>query len=354
MALQYGFMDLQALADRRVTEIGVSVIDSAIQASVDEHNRQISAITGLFAGMTTDHKTRFKTVPVRRSQPLDQNGRPRPIMGFEQYDVAFPIQDSGSAWGSNYKTRVKMTVNDANEITAAMLIGDALWLRDHILAALFANVAWTFVDPLHGNLTVKGLANGDTDTYKIKTGNDEGQTDTHYIAQANAIDNSNDPFDAIYNDIVEHPENSMDVLVLTSTSLKTSIRNLAGFIPYNDKNVQLGANITQLVGDLGISVPGTMIGYHESKVWLSEWAAIPAGYMLAVALGGDKALNMRQEPETELQGFRRVAEGVDFPFYRADYQRSAGFGAWNRVGALVYQVGSGSYSIPTGFENPMP
>ena len=32
-------------------------------------------------------------------------------------------------------------------------------------------------------------------------------TETHYLAQANPIDNSNNPFPTIYNELIEHPGN---------------------------------------------------------------------------------------------------------------------------------------------------
>ncbi len=108
-----------------------------------------------------------------------------------------------------------------------------------------------------------------------------------------------------------------------------------------------------MAGSLGAAVPGQVIGYHEARVWIAEWRSLPANYMIAVATEGPRPLAMRQEPEAVLQGFNRVAERNDHPFYESQYLRSAGFGANNRVGALVYRIGNGAYAVPTGYASPL-
>lgn len=350
----YGFQSLQHLWAQRVSEIGVDVISTAIQQSVEEHNRQLDAMLNLFAQRTTAFKTRFKTPLAARLQPLDQNGRAYPIVPIGQYDLAFPLQDGGTAWGANYKTRAKMTVQEANDITATMLSADMRWVRDHIMAALFANSAWTFTDPEHGSLTVQGLANNDSAVYQVMAGGDSGATDNHYLAQAAAISNTDDPFPVIKAELEEHPENGGQVVALIPSNLKTAVRGLAGFVPLADANLRLGANLSQLVGDLGVPVPGEVFGYHDDGVWLCEWRSLPSNYIIATTTEGVRPLAMREEPEPELQGFRQVATREDHPFWESQWLRSAGFGAWNRVGALVYRVGNASYAIPTGYASPMP
>ncbi len=349
----YGFMNLKDVFNARVEDVGVGVVNTAIDQTLAEHNRQLAALTELFAASTTEYKVRFKTPVNARLQPLDEDGRARPIKAAGYYDIAFPIQDAGSAWGQTYKASKKATVQDANNTMATMLAADRRWMRDHILAALFTNASWTFTDPEHGALTVKGLANSDTDTYLLQTGADSGATDTHYLAQAAAIADATDPYSTIYTELMEHPENSGDVVVLIPTGLKATTEALTAFYPTTDANLRYGSAATVLANPLGIALPGTLIGYHEAKVYIAEWKALPAGYMVAVATGGERPLAMRQEPEGSLQGFNRVAERNDYPYYESQYLRSAGFGARSRVSALVYRVGNGSYAIPTGYESPM-
>jgi len=351
--VQYGFLRLADVFAHRVSDVGIGEVNAAIDLTLQEHNRQMAALLGLFADVTTDYKARYKTPAMHRLQPLDENGRSRPVMPLASYDVAYPIQMAGSAWGANYVASQKMTVGEANAILASMLMADRRWMRDHILAALFTNAAWTFTDPERGSLTIKGLANSDTDTYAATSGGDSTVTDTHFLATANAIDNTNDPFQTIYDELTEHPENGGEVVVLIPSGLKTSVENLAAFYPTPDANLRMGVASTTVAGSLGVQVPGPVLGYHESKVWIVQWNSLPANYMIAVATEGPRPLAMRQEPEPVLQGFNRVAERNDFPFFESQYLRIAGFGAQNRVGALVHRFGNGAYGIPTGYTSPM-
>jgi hypothetical protein len=349
----YGFHNLQDLFNRRVTEVGVSTINTAVNLSLAEHNKQIEALLSLFATRTTDHKTRFSSVSAARLQPLDNNGRARPIKPSGYYDVSFPIQMGGSAWGADFVTSRKMRVEEVNNAMMTLQMADARWMRDHILAALFTNTDWTFVDELKGTLTVKGLANGDAVKYNIISGADSGATDTHYYAEANAIDDGADnPFPTIHSELTEHPENSGDVVVLVPTNLVASIEALANFKEKSDPNIREGANTATLIGNLQAQVPGTVIGYVD-KCWIVEWRSMPDNYMVAVTTGGDRPLAMREDEETSLRGFIKADDREDYPFYESQYIRRAGFGGWNRVGALVYYIGSDTYAIPTGYTSPM-
>lgn len=348
----YGFNQLKDVFSRRVTEVGAGLVSAAIDQSVAEHNRQMAAMMSLFVNPTSEFKIRYKTPTAARLQPLDENGRARPIKLAGYYDVAFPLQEGGVAWGANYRSRAKMTVREAEEATATMISADVRWMRDHILAALFTNASWSFNDPEHGALTIKGLANGDTDTYLVMTGADAGATDTHYLAQAGAIADGTNPFPTIYTELTEHPENMGEVVVFVPASNKSAVEGLSGFYPIGDPNIRLGANQSELVGNLGSAIPGKLFGYVD-QCWVAEWKALPANYLIGVTTDGEKPLGMRQEAEAELQGFQRVAERNDHPWYESQWLRVAGFGAWSRVGAVVQRVGNGAYAIPTNYESPM-
>jgi hypothetical protein len=96
-----------------------------------------------------------------------------------------------------------------------------------------------------------------------------------------------------------------------------------------------------------------VFGYETSGVWLVEWPAMPANYLIGVTTEGPRPLAMREHPEAQLQGFKRVAERNDHPWYEAQYARFAGFGAWNRVGAVVHYLGNDTYAAPTGLTAPI-
>jgi hypothetical protein len=354
--LLYGFVQLKDLALRRVTEIGVQVVNDAIDQAVQEHLRQIGAITEVFATPTTDFKVLFTTPTVARLQPLDDNGRARPIKTAGFYNVAYPLQQGGAAWGANYRAREKMTVQEANDLTATLLSADVRWIRDHIMAALFANASWSFPDEIHGSLTIEGLANGDSVKYLVSNGSDQGATDTHYLAQAAAIADAANPFPAIYAELTEHPENDGEVVVFIPTNLKSTVQALATFYDVRDPNIQEGSGVSVLSGSLGIALPGgprSLLGYAD-KCWIVEWKSLPDNYMVAITTGGARPLKMREEDVDSLRGFKKVAQRDDHPFYESQWLRIAGFGAFNRVGAVVYRIGNASYAVPTNYGVPMP
>lgn len=353
----YGFVNLENIFDQRVTEAGMQVVSTAIDQSVAEHNRQIDALRALFADPVSDVTRRYRTPVAVRNQPLDEHGRALPIRRAGFYDLGFPLQDSGNAWGQTFKARVKQTVEEANEITVAMLSGDMRWMRDHILAALFTNAAWTFDDDEKGNVTVKGLANADTDTYLVMTGADQGATDSHYSAQATGIAaGADDPWNnVIVEELTEHPDNAGEVISFFNPTHSAAIRTLPGYVSPNNTRINPASTTRTLAGDLGIVVPGNVMGYHDKGAWLVEWRAFPANYILSVMTQGPRPLGMRQHEEEELRGFFRVpSDRVDHPYYEYQYLRYAGFGANNRVGAHVHRVGNAAYAIPTNYTSPMP
>lgn len=349
----YGFHTLQDLASARISGSLVEAVNSAIQLAVAEHNRQMDALLNLFCERTTEHQLRYAQMSATKLQPLDSNGRARPIKPSGYYDVAFPIEEGGASWGANYVTREKMTVGDAERITAMMLSADALWIRDRVLAALFSDTTYSFVDPLYGALTIQTPANGDGVTYGRVNGT--SSTDTHQLGMTNALSSGSDnPYPTIYSELTEHPENRGQVIAFIPAGLKAATVGLATFIETPDGNVILGSGSSTLsVAGPGVPVPGKVLGYETSGVWIVQWDALPAKYILSVMTDGPRPLGMREHPEASLQGFKKVAERNDHPFYDNQFLRLAGFGAWNRVGAHVTELEDASYDPPTGYDAPI-
>ena len=141
-------------------------------------------------------------------------------------------------------------------------------------------------------------------------------------------------------------------MALVASDLKSSIEGLTNYVAVSDPNIQLASTKNQLVGSLGVSLPGVLIGYVD-KVWVCEWKAVPSNYYVMVSTQGEAPLGMRQHPEASLQGFNRVAERNEHPFYESQWERHAGFGAWNRTGAVIRRVGNAAYGVPTNYSVPM-
>lgn len=351
MAVLYGLLNMQDLANERVTEVGVDRVMSAVDQSFAEHNRQLDALMGLFVTRTTKFKGRFQTAANARLQPLDNSGRALPIKPSGKYDLAWPLQMGGAAWGYDYVTGQKLTVGEIARVTTTMLDADARWIRDHILAALFYKSStnpWTFVDDEHGSLSIYGLANGDSTTYNLISGADSSATDDHLLFDDTP---AQDTFITIYNELMEHPENGGDVIAFIPTNLRTLVEAIATFYPIEDPDLRIGAASTVLSGRLGVPVPGQVLGKVE-KVWIVEWKSLPDDYIVGVTTEGERPLAMREDEEASLRGFKQVAVREDHPWYEKQWLRRAGVGAWNRVGAIVVKDAA-SYSIPTGYSSPL-
>lgn len=357
MALAYGFVDLQDMFQERVSTIGVQRIWDVIDESAAEYNRVLNELMAAMVEPTTTAQEQFELPGGGTLQPLDADGNPLPVKPSGSYQVAYPIHGAGTAWGTNRISRELLTVREANRLTVDAQQKDTDWMRRHILAALFDNTAWTFNDEVGpngakglGNITIQPLANGDSVQY-VKQGGTMA-TDDHYLAQAAAIADAANPYDDIYADLKEHPSNSGPYVAYISTSLKATTLALANFVPVADPDVVAGSGSDTLRAQVARGFGDEVLGKTDG-MWIVEWGALPAGYILAHARGSGPIVKMRQYDAPALQGFFREQHNVDGNHLVERMLRYAGFGVGNRVGALVYYVGAGAYAIPTGYTTPL-
>ena len=333
----------------------MTLIYDAIRESAAEHTRQINGLMASFVERTTGHKERFYLPGAGTLQPLDEWGNPLVVREAGYYDVAYPIQGGGTAWGDNRVTRALMTVEEANRQMIESQRRDADWLRRHILASVFDPTAWTFDDTEFGNLTIQPLAiTSDGVTYGRVGGS--ASTDEHYLAQAGAIADDANPFDDIYDELMEHPSNSGGpVVTYVPTNLTSTIEGLTAFNEVSDPDVikgiasdRLDEGSIEAIRGFGDEVLGKV-----NKNWIVEWRALPDNYMLAHARGGGPVVKMREYGAPELQGFFPERFSPDGNLQETRMIRYAGFGVANRIAAVAYRIGNGSYAVPTGYDTPL-
>jgi hypothetical protein len=351
--IAYGFTSLQDVMDLRVAEVGEQVINDAIIESATEYQREADQMLGLLVERTTDYQRRYLLPSGGTLQPIDEWGNPDPVQPTGDYTVAFPIQGGGTAWGDNRVSRELMTVAEANRFALMVEAQDRDWLARHMLAALFTNTTngWTFKDKDHGDLAIQGLANGDTVEYVRRGGSKS--TDDHYLGQASAIDNSNNPFPTIEAELSEHPSNTGDIVVFVPTNVVTAVKALSTFRPANDPNIRRGADVTEFVGSPFVGFGDKFLGYEDSGVLIVEWKRLPNNYLVGMSTGAPPILGMREYPAANLQGLFPEFHSPDGNRLVRRFLRYAGFGVANRVGAVVMEVGDASYDIPTGFSAPL-
>jgi hypothetical protein len=80
---------------------------------------------------------------------------------------------------------------------------------------------------------------------------------------------------------------------------------------------------------------------------------IPAGYVVAIATGGDKNINnpvgFRQHEVASLRGLRLVGGQRDYPLTDSFYQHGFGTGIRHRGAGAVMKITAGAYSIPAAY-----
>jgi hypothetical protein len=353
-ALLYGFHQLADLLSTQAVEVDRNLLMSAINMSTAQHNQQINELLSLFSEDTAQYKVKFQSAVSTKNQPLDEFGRSRPIKLGLPYETAFPIFTSGNAWGADFIALQKMTVQQLNDLTSTMLLGDARYNRDCVLAALFnsTNGGRAFQDPQYGALSVQGLANGDTVKY-VLANTDAPATDSHYLFQAADIADATNVFATVYTELMEHPENAGGTIVtFIASDLVEDAEALATFVAVGDPNIAKGANADTIVGSLGVQLPGTaVLRGRTNNQWIVEWPSLPSGYGISLVVGvSEPVLRRRQDPEAQLQGFRPQGERQDFPYFEQQWFRRCGFGAWNRVRAACFLIGAGAWAIPAGYD----
>jgi hypothetical protein len=347
-----GFEQYNDLLNSRLVEDNViETVDTIVRETVELHNQQTQNMLSLFCDFTTDHQRRFQSPFQAYLQPHDgEFARMQPVKQFGVYDIAFPLAAGGIGFGWTRLQRIKKTVRDVNDRLVVMLDADRRYNRYNILAALFANTDYSYEDEDFGTLTVKPLANGDSQEYLTLPGAESPTTANHFAAQANAIDDSHNPFPTIYDTLSVRPENGEGrIISFVPTANVAAVKALTSFIEAPDPDVREGIGNNVLVGDLSDAVlPGEVIG-KVGRVWVAEWRALPSNYLISIATGGPRPLAAREHPEPELQGFQAVADRVDHPYTERHFERRIGFGVQNRLSAHIQRVGNGTYAIPTGF-----
>jgi hypothetical protein len=349
----YGFQSLADVMSKRAAEVGAPVINKAITDTLSEYNRVTDGLMSLLVEKTTEAKATYALPGSGTLQPLDEWGNPLPVKGAGTYDVAWPIQGGGTAWGNNRVSRAMSTVADENDNMMEAMRKDADWMRRHAMAALFSNAAYNFNDAKLGTLSIVPLANGDAQKYVI--GGGSSVTDTHFYAQSAAIADGANPFPAIKTELTEHLGNGTRLVVFLPTNLVTSVTGLTEFVDVNNPDVISGSGDT-LRSDgsqfrfMGDEVLGHLKG---SRIWVTEWRGLPDNYGFALAVDAPKALKMREYPAAALQGLFPEFHSEDGNTQVKRMIRYAGFGVNNRVAAVPFLIGSATYTPPTALTAPL-
>jgi hypothetical protein len=181
---------------------------------------------------------------------------------------------------------------------------------------------------------------------------------THYLVSGGATVDSGD-LDDLMTKVTEHGRglrSSGEQLVILVNKQEGKV--IRGFRVANGDTYDFIASdvapayLTSevLVGSRPVSeVSGLPVIGSYGDALIVEHSLAKAGYMIAVASGGDKVLGFRQHAQTSYQGLLLVnGERAGFPLINSYYLRGFGLGVRNREAAAVMQIkASGTYTAPS-------
>ncbi len=348
----YGFVGLEEIARYRLDQVenGQALVTDAIQKTLAYTNRRNEQYRSRLSA-DVNVATEWYEMPTGGTlQDLDEHGNPVPRVALAAYDVAFPIRGAGDATGNDRVSRRLMTFAEANRATQAATLADKRWHINYILAAVFNNAGYPFLDRGRrmmrgaGQLNIRPLANGDSTQYV--TGGGAGvEGDNHYLARAGVISSSNDPFPELHEEIIEHSDGAMtsEVDVYVAKDLVGAIEGMTNFHEPRDPRITYGSGEnTVAYGDPGIG--DEYVGY-VSRCNIIRMNALPSGYMLALARG-QTPLGYRQYPSPALQGLFQETHSPDGNHLETRFLRYGGYAVRNRVAAAVMQMDAASYTAP--------
>lgn len=359
MASIFGHLNISDTDRVFNTTLGQRVIWDAATDYVNRANAELNEAMALFVARTTDEfKLRYKLAGGGFLQMRGDDGRYGAVKAQGAWDVAFPILDAGAMIVGNDVAMAYMTMAELENHINTIVVQNVNTVRHWLLRRIFKSTTDTFVDPLHGSLTIQPLANGDTVVYPPAVGATEEATDNHYLESGYAetgISDTNDPYEVVVPELEEHfgqtPGGSNIVSFINDTA-RAETQALTDFFEVKDDFIRTGAN-TDVPVNLP-RVPGRIIGRHKAGTWISVWNFVPANYLVAIHLEADPPLIKRVDPaDTGLGvGLQLVATHKEFPFEESIWRHRFGFGAGNRLNGVVMEFGTGgSYGAPSAYSS---
>jgi len=360
----FGFITHEDLFQQRVAVPGIPRVTTMVLDSARLWSDITDSLLANWTEQTEVAAEEYELPSFGTLQPLDpETGKPLPTNDIgATFKVAYPIQAGGDAWGGNRVTSKLMTVGEISKQVYRIQQNDRDWLVRHMLAAVYANVQWTYRDKTGiggtkglGDITIVPLANGDAVTYP-HVGALAGATDNHYIAQAAAIADGTNPYITIDAKLKSHPSNAgRRILCYIPTALKASTMALDTFVPPMQSDIRPGTDTAYAVNAPdalpGEEVLGTIAG---TSCWVIEMVSLPEANKIIAVMEGLPFLKMRTYPIPEYKGLFNEDDMTDPTCPTHRLLRFCGFGVANRVAALVYQVGNASYSISAAVTAPLP
>jgi len=194
-------------------------------------------------------------------------------------------------------------------------------------------------------------------------------THTHYVASdwtasGSTVTTRDGDLQATVNNLTEHKIDG-ELMLIINRAQEASIRALPNFVRNFDATVQVASTITYATGALDVrNYNNRMIGtYNGFEVWVKPWAL--AGKIIALATGGGAAISgeatkvivWRTRPGGLWADYNfRAADPMtgdsrqrNFPITAEPMTRDGDCSVWGRHLAVILDVTSSTYTVPTLF-----
>lgn len=343
-----------------VNQAGQDIIYQATTRYLEFVNSEMQGAVSMFMqpGTTTNFAERYKLpgsgITLQRSGGQD---RPAAQSVYGGYDVAYPLEQFEAAVAQSRIDMAYMSPQAFQLHVDSVRTSYERTMRREILSALLTSTNATFIDPIHGSLTIRRLANTDSTLYPPVIGSDTEAEATHYLASgyaASTISDTNNPFPTMLAKLTAvygNPTGGANIVALINSAQTAKVQALTEFVTVGDIFIAQGVSTATPINLP--SVPGTarVLGrLQDTGVWVAEWAYIPANYIYMQHMAEEKPLKMRVDPVgTGLgAGLQLVKQDENYPLQTAIWSLRFGIGVANRLNGVAMFLDSGStYTDPT-------
>lgn len=343
--------------------VGQRVIYEAAENYVALANAELTRLLSIFVARSTpNHTLRYKLPGNGYLQRRGPDGRYGAVKASGQWDVAFPLEDLGAMIAGNDVDMAYMTVDELDRHIDTVVQQNVNTLRKEVLTALTSRSNGTFIDPQHGSLTIRSLANTDGTLYPPVIGSITDADDEHYLELGDtsaAIDDTHDPWTGvntnsvnIVGELEEHfgiQAGSAEIVSFINQAEVTVVSGLTDFEPVDIRQIQEGQQTASPV-QVPTDLPGVVIGRHRAGAWIVRWDWIPATYILSTTTAVEAPLYKRIDPPATGLGtdLQLVATDEEFPFKDTVWRHRFGVAVANRLnGICVECAAGGDYTDPT-------
>lgn len=344
-----------------VNSLGQQVVYDAVNEILRQWNEDVVAASSVFIERTTENfKFKHYLPGGGEMQVLGGQAPAAAVKRYGSYDVALQLRDYGDEIAGSRRDLAYMSITALDAQLKNIQMRALATLRRRIMTSIFEDTQYTFDDPVHGNLTIEHLANGDTVVYPPVWGATVEAIDDHYLEAGYVVaaiaTGATNPVITLRDEIAEHYGGlgsfGRDFVFFHNTDATEYLAAITGYHATADPRIHLGDD-TAYLASLPGNVPGRVHGYLDG-CWLSEWpAGIPATYAVMVLLGIPAPLYMRIHPArvalgSGLQLVKR--DDSNYPMERSSFEFRFGVGIVNRLAAAVMEITEdATYAPPTGY-----